>query len=83
MQLKYVARTSQLRRQVLGRYCVASLLGDVDGCGDNSPPTLTTSALNSTISHVGIALTTTGAATAQYFVFSAPSMMLQWPDLGV
>jgi hypothetical protein len=57
--------------------------GDVDGGGDNSAPTLTTATLDSTIDHVGTALITTDAATAQYFDLPAPSMMLQWPDLGL
>jgi hypothetical protein len=63
-------------------YCiVGGFLGDVDGCGENGAPTLTTAALNSTIGHIGTALTTTSAATAQYFDPPAPSMMLQWQDL--
>jgi hypothetical protein len=58
-------------------------MGDVDGCGDNVAPTPTTSALNPTIGHFGTALTTTGAATARYFDLPVPSMMIQWPDLGL
>jgi hypothetical protein len=62
---------------------VGGFLGDVDGRGENGAPTLTTAALNSTIGNVGTALTMTSAATAQYFDPPSPSMMLQWPDLGL
>jgi hypothetical protein len=49
-------------------YCIAeSFMGYVDGCRDNGAPMLTAAALNSTIGHIGTALTTSEAATMQYF----------------
>jgi hypothetical protein len=62
---------------------VQRFFGDVDGCCDKMPQSSRQLLCTQHIAQLVIALAMTDTTNARYADLPGPSMMIQWPDLGL